>query len=78
VGIATAFDVQVAHSVEEVGQAAWDYLGDGQPFTSFRWYRFAEAALSSDQPIYVVLSRQGEPLASADRAERLAEIGGGD
>ncbi len=65
VGIGTTFDVQVARSVEEIGQAAWDRLGAGQPFASFRWYRFAEAALNSDQPIYVVLSRQGEPLARA-------------
>lgn len=58
-------DVQVAHSVTEVGQAAWDCLGGGRPFASYRWYRFGERALADVLPIYIILSRKGEPVARA-------------
>ena len=30
------FEVQIAHSVEEIGQAAWDHPGGGRPFASYR------------------------------------------
>jgi predicted N-acyltransferase len=58
-----AFDIQIAHSVEEIGQAAWDRLGGGRPFASYRWYRYGEAVLADNVPIYIVLSHQGEPVA---------------
>jgi predicted N-acyltransferase len=57
------FDVQIAHSLEEAGQEAWDRLSGGRPFANYRWYRFGETVLSDCTPIYVILSRQGEPLA---------------
>jgi predicted N-acyltransferase len=57
------FDIQVAHSVEEIGQEAWDRLGGGRPFASYRWYRYGETVLADDVPIYIVLSHQGEPVA---------------
>jgi predicted N-acyltransferase len=60
-----AFDVQIAHSVREVGQEAWDQLSANRPFASYRWYRFGEQAKAYDQPVYVILSYQGEPLARA-------------
>jgi predicted N-acyltransferase len=60
-----SFDVQVAHSVEEIGQAEWDRLGEDQPFASFRWYRFGEAVLANDVPVYITLYRAGEPVARA-------------
>jgi len=59
------FDVQIAHSVQEVGQKEWDRLGGEQPFASYRWVRFGESILVDDSPLYVILSRQGEPLARA-------------
>lgn len=59
------FNVQVVHSVEEIGQEAWDYLSAGRPFASYRWYRFGETVLTNDTPIYIVLSRQGKPVARA-------------
>ncbi len=58
-----AFDIQVAHSVREIGQEAWDRLGRGRPFASYHWYRFGETVLADNVPIYVVLSRRGEPVA---------------
>jgi len=58
-------DVQIVHSVEEVGQEAWDRLGGGRPFASYRWYRFGETVLVGDTPIYVILSSRGEPVARA-------------
>lgn len=59
------FDVQVVHSVEEVGQEAWDFLGRNRPFASFRWYRFGERAMAYARPVYVIVSLQGEPVARA-------------
>ena len=59
------FDVQIAHSVTEVGEEAWDLLSQGKPFASYRWYRFGEKAMSYARPHYVILSRHGEPVARA-------------
>ncbi|MBN1967097.1 MAG: hypothetical protein JW910_20755, partial [Anaerolineae bacterium] len=60
---ANPFEVQVAHHVDEVGQPAWDALSDGQPFSSYRWYRFAEAVLGEALPVYIVLRQDGQPVA---------------
>jgi predicted N-acyltransferase len=57
------FDVQIVHSVKEIGQETWDRLGKGQPFTSYRWYRFGETVLVDDTPVYVILSQGGETVA---------------
>jgi predicted N-acyltransferase len=57
------FDVQIAHSVEEIGQEAWDRLAGERPFASYRWYRFGETVLADNVPIYIVLSLRGEPVA---------------
>lgn len=58
-------DVSIRHSVEQVGQAEWDRLGGARPFASYRWYRYGEAVLAEDKPVYILLSRQGEPVARA-------------
>lgn len=58
-------DIQVAHSVEQVGQEAWDRLIAGRPFASYGWYRFGEAVLAGSKPVYIVASQKGEPLARA-------------
>lgn len=58
-----AFDIQIAHSVEEIGQEAWDCLSGDRPFASYHWYRFGETVLADDVPIYIILSHQGEPAA---------------
>ncbi len=60
-----SYEVQVAHGVEEVGQSSWDRMGEAQPFASYRWYRFGEAVLADDSPIYVTLHHAGEPVARA-------------
>jgi predicted N-acyltransferase len=57
------WDLQIVHSVEEIGQEAWDRLSKERPFASYRWYRFGEASLSNDKPIYAILSRRGEMVA---------------
>jgi hypothetical protein len=46
-----SFDVQVFHSVEELGPEAWDRLGKERPFASYRWYRFGETVLADDKPL---------------------------
>lgn len=58
-----AFDIQIAHSVTEVGADAWDYLSAGHPFASYHWYRYAETVLPTDSPFYIILSCGGEPVA---------------
>ena len=59
------FDIQIVRSVDEVGQSAWDRLGDGQPFASYRWYRYGEVALFDCVPVYIILNQHGEPVARA-------------
>ncbi len=59
------FDVQIAHSVSQVDPAAWDHLGQGYPFASYDWYRFGEAVLFDNRAIYIILSREDEPVARA-------------
>lgn len=58
-------DLQIAHSVEEVGQSTWDYLGQHHPLAGYRWYRFGEAVLADELPVYILLSYQGEPVGRA-------------
>ncbi len=58
-------EVQVAHGVEQVGRSAWDCLGEDIPFASYRWYRFGQAVLASDLPIYITLYQEGKPIARA-------------
>jgi predicted N-acyltransferase len=58
-------DVQVAGRVDDVGEEAWDRLGNGLPFTSARWYRFGENALVNDRPMYVNVSYRGEAIGRA-------------
>jgi predicted N-acyltransferase len=60
-----SFDVQIAHGVEQFSEEVWDRLSGDRPFTSHRWYRFGERAMAYDTPMYVILFRQGEPLARA-------------
>src|SRR5512138_3273356 len=59
------FDVQIAHSVIEIGEDPWNSLGAGRPFTSYRWYRYCEAVLSDCIPIYILLSQAGQTVARA-------------
>jgi predicted N-acyltransferase len=56
-------DIQVAHSVEEIGQEAWDRLSANLPFASYRWYRYGEMVLADSEPVYIVLHQQGEAIA---------------
>ncbi len=58
-------DVEIAHRVAEVGQPAWDRLGAGHPFASYRWYRYGETVLENDIPLYILISYQGEAIARA-------------
>jgi predicted N-acyltransferase len=58
-------DVEIIHSVDEIGQNAWDHLSANRPFTSYRWYRFGEKIAIGDKPIYIILSQADEPVARA-------------
>lgn len=59
------FDIQIAHSIQEIGPEPWDRLSGDRPFNSYRWYRFGETVLTNEPPVYVVLSLGGEPVAGA-------------
>ncbi len=59
------FDVQIAHSVTEIGEEAWNSLSAGRPFTSYRWYRYCEAVLSDCIPVYILLSQASQTVARA-------------
>jgi len=59
------FEVRVACSVAEIGQTAWDGLGGSLPFASYQWYSFGEKVMSDCQPIYFLLSKDGNSIARA-------------
>lgn len=60
-----SLQVQVAHSVQEIGQEAWDRLAGDRPFARYRWQRFGERVLADNLPVYVVVWRRDEPVAGA-------------
>jgi predicted N-acyltransferase len=60
-----SIEVQIVHSVDEIGQAAWDALSHGRPFASYRWYRFGERVLSQETPAYVIVYHYGQAIARA-------------
>lgn len=47
-----------AHSVAEIGQAAWDVVSGDTPFQSFRWMSFGESVLADNPPIYLTIEEQ--------------------
>jgi predicted N-acyltransferase len=57
------FDVEIAHSIKDIGRDAWDHLSQDRPFASYRWYRFGETVLADNVPFYIILSHHGEPVA---------------
>jgi predicted N-acyltransferase len=59
------FDVQISHTVQEIGQTAWDHMAEGHPFASYRWYHWGETVLTDQQPLYVVLTQDNAPVARA-------------
>lgn len=59
------FDIQIVHSVEEIGREAWDCLSGNRFFASYRWYRYGETVLADNKPIYIVLSLGGRHVACA-------------
>lgn len=59
------FDVQIVHSVDEITAEAWNRLSGKRPFSSHRWYRYGEMVLTNNEPIYIILSQNGEPIARA-------------
>jgi predicted N-acyltransferase len=57
--------VKMAHRVADIGEEAWDRLGAGHPFASYRWYRYGESVLENDTPLYILVSYHGETIARA-------------
>ena len=59
------FDVQIRQCISELGSEKWDYVAHNNPLASYRWYEFGETVLSDADPLYILLSRNGEPVARA-------------
>ncbi len=59
------FDIQVAHRINEIGQTNWDQLHQGRPFSSYRWNSFGETVLKGNLPVYMMVMRCYEPVATA-------------
>jgi len=58
-------ELQIAHSVTEIGAEAWDSLSEGRPFSSYRWYVFGESVLVNCPPTYLVFRDGKTPVARA-------------
>ena len=59
------FEIQIAHSVDEIAPEAWDALSAGQHFQSHRWYRFGESVMADSTPSYIILHLDRQPVARA-------------
>ncbi len=61
----TGFDVKTASSIIAFPPEFWARLSDGRPFLSYDWYRYGETVLHDAEGVYIVLTREGEPVAGA-------------
>ncbi|MGB8213797.1 MAG: GNAT family N-acetyltransferase [Anaerolineales bacterium] len=59
------FEILTATRVDEVGEEAWDRLSAGRPFQSARWYRYGERVMADCPSVYIILSRNAQPVARA-------------
>jgi len=57
------FRIQIASSVDEVGITAWDDLSSNRPFQSARWYAYGERVMADCRPIYIILTKDNQPVA---------------
>ncbi len=60
---ADGFTIQRAGRVEEIGQPAWEAMGEGIPFASYRWTRFGEAAMTDCHSTHILLHFDNKPVA---------------
>jgi predicted N-acyltransferase len=60
-----SLSVQIFNSVAQVGQSAWDELGQRRAFGSYQWYQFGEAVLDDCVPVYISVSENGRPVGRA-------------
>jgi hypothetical protein len=63
----TAIDLQIANRLADINPQEWESLSGGQPFQSYQWYAYGEKVLteSGDLPHYLMLHRDGKPIARA-------------
>jgi predicted N-acyltransferase len=62
-----AIELEIYHGLGEINPQEWDLLSRGQPFQGYRWYTYGEKVLteSGDQAYYLILRRDGKPIARA-------------
>ena len=58
-------ELQIVHSVREIGPGAWDNLSGRRGFASHRWHQFGEAVLRRQRPVYVLAHCRGRPVGRA-------------
>jgi len=61
----SAFNIKIAHSVAEIGQAEWDALSGDRPFQSYRWYTYGERCMADCPPFYIILTLENQAVARA-------------
>ncbi len=61
----SAFEIRIAHSVAEIGEAEWDALSAERPFQSYRWYTYGERCMADCQPVYILLTLADRRMARA-------------
>ncbi|MDH5605877.1 MAG: GNAT family N-acetyltransferase [Anaerolineae bacterium] len=59
------FSIETIHSVAQYDPVLWDQLGRHEPFTSHKWYLFAETVLQKDTPLYIIVSKDQQPVGRA-------------
>ena len=62
-----AIELEIYHKLSETNSQEWDDISNGQPFQSYQWYAYGEKVLteSGDLPHYLMLHRDGKPIARA-------------
>lgn len=57
--------IQIAQSINEIDEQAWNELSAGRPFQSHRWYQFGERVMNDSQPTYLLVYQRGKLLGRA-------------
>lgn len=59
------YTLQATDSISAIDASEWDELAADVPFTQHRWLQLAEAVIAGIEPLYLVVRRDGRPVAAA-------------
>lgn len=57
--------VQATNQITEIRAEEWDAISAGRPFSSHAWYRYGEQSMTGCRPLYLIVRRDGRPVARA-------------